>query len=131
LARSGKSLAERRIRETAEEQHSKGKDFNEFIAEQGMTPETYVKAWQDRARLEVQRALLIQQIFTKENMTLGNEDLTRELYEMAFEFNVEPQEMFDTLKKNQALDELQFRSISRKVGGFLLENAAVTVPTLL
>ena len=125
------SLAERRIRETAEEQQSKGKDFNEFITEQGMNPETYVKAWQDRAKLEVQRALLIQQIFTKENMTLSNEDLTRELYEMAFEFNVEPQEMFDTLKKNQALDELQFRSISRKVGGFLLENAAVTVPTLL
>jgi trigger factor len=125
------SLADRRIRETAEEMHKNGKDFAEFITEQGMTPETYVKAWQDRAKLEVQRALLIQQIFTLEAMTLNNEDLTRELYEMANEFNVDPQEMFDTLQKNNAMDELQFRSISRKVGSFLLDHAAVTIPTLL
>ena len=122
------ALADRRIRETVQEQAEKGVRFEDFVKEQGMTPEGYVQAWHERARTEVQRALLIQQIFTKEGMTLTNEDLTRELYEMAFEYGTEAEEMFETLKKNEALDELQFRSISSKVGDLLISKAAVSAP---
>lgn len=120
------TLADRRLQEVAQEQAQQGKSLEQYAQENGMTLDQYVNAWLDRARLEVQRALLIQQVFVKENMQLSNEDLNLELFAMANEFGVGPEEMFNTLKQNNALDELQFRSISRKVGDFLLANAELS-----
>jgi FKBP-type peptidyl-prolyl cis-trans isomerase (trigger factor) len=58
-------------------------------------------------------------------MQVNNEDMNRELFAMANEFGVEPKEMLETLQKNQAMEELQYRSISRKVSDFLLDKAEV------
>ncbi|RYZ58815.1 MAG: trigger factor, partial [Proteobacteria bacterium] len=53
------TLADRRLRETAEEQQKNGKSLDEYAQENGMTVEELVEAWKERAKLEVQRALLI------------------------------------------------------------------------
>jgi trigger factor len=119
------ALAERRITETAEEQNKEGKTLEQYAAENGMTVEQFVENWQQRAKHEVERALAIQQVYTKEKMELTNEDLNTELGAMAQEYGVGLEEMFNVLKENQALDELQFRSIQRKVADFLLQNAEV------
>jgi FKBP-type peptidyl-prolyl cis-trans isomerase (trigger factor) len=58
-------------------------------------------------------------------MQVSNEDLNRELYVMANEFGMQPQEMLDSLQKNQAMEELHYRSISRKVSDFLVQKAEV------
>jgi FKBP-type peptidyl-prolyl cis-trans isomerase (trigger factor) len=92
-----------------------------------MTIEEFIKAWQDRAKFEVQRALIIQQVFAKEQMQLTNDDLNRELVIMAGEYNMKPAEMVKTLQENKALDELQFRSIQRRVRSFLLNKATSEV----
>jgi trigger factor len=117
------ALADRRLRETAEEQAKERKSLEQHAQEQGMTLEEFVKAWQERAKFEVQRALVIQQVFAKEQMQLTNEDLNQELIYMAAEYNQKPPEMLKTLQENNALDELQFRSIQRRVRSFLLEQA--------
>ncbi|MEZ0325135.1 MAG: trigger factor [Fimbriimonas sp.] len=119
------ALANRRLRETAEEQHKAGKTIEQYATENGMTVEQLEQAWKDKAKMHVERALLIRELFVAEKMELTNQELNDELYAMSEEMEMPPQETLDLLKKNNALDELQFRAISRKVGNFLEENADV------
>ena len=120
------NLADRRIRETAAEVNQQGKTMEAYVKELGQTVEEFVDSWRERAQFEVKRALIIQHVFAKENMQLTQADLNQELFHMAQEYGVELDEMVKLLQKNQAVDELQFRSIQRKVRTFLLEKAHVT-----
>jgi trigger factor len=119
------ALADRRLRETAQEQQEAGKTLEQYASENGMTIEQLQQAWRDKAKMHVERALLIRELFVAEKMELTNQELNDELYAMSEEMQIPPQETLDLLKKNEALDELQFRAISRKVGDFLEANAEV------
>lgn len=123
------ALADRRLRETAQEQARQGKSFEQYASENGMSPEQLIQAWRERAKLEVERALLIQSVYAKEEMSITNTELNQELVAMAQEYGMEPMEMVQTLQQNNALDELQFRALSRKVSDFLLAHADVTIGT--
>ena len=118
-------LANRRLYETEQEVKREGKTMEQHAAENGMTVEGLVEAWREKSRTHVVRALLIRNVFEREKMQITNEDMNRELYAMANEYGVEPKEMHETLQKNQAIEELQYRSISRKVSDFLMEKAEV------
>ena len=120
------SLAERRLRETAEEQRKEGKSLESYAAEKGMTMEQLHDAWKKNAKLQVERALMIKEVFVKEEMQLANAELNAELFEMAHEYNVEVDEMLKMLQRNEAVDELHFRAISRKVTDFLQSQAEVS-----
>jgi trigger factor len=120
------ALAARRLSETAAEQQREGKTMEQYATENGMSIEQLKQAWEENAKIHVERALLIREVFVAEKMELSNQDLNVELGEMAEEMQVSPQEMVEVLRKNDALDELQFRAISRKVSAFLEENASVT-----
>jgi trigger factor len=118
-------LASRRLYETDQDVQQQGKTMEQHAAESGMTVEGLVEAWREKAKTHVIRALMIRTVFEKEKMQITNDDLNRELYAMANEFGMEPQQMLETLQKNNAMEEIQYRSISRKVSDFLLENADV------
>jgi len=118
-------LASRRLYETQQEVQQQGKTMEQHAAENGMTVDGLVEAWREKAKTHVIRALMIRTVFEKEKMQISNEDLNRELYAMASEFNVEPQQMLEMLKTNNAMDEIQYRSISRKVSEFLIQNADI------
>lgn len=119
------ALATRRLQETAQEQNQAGKTLEQYAAENGMTVEQLVTAWNEKAKMHVERALLIREVFVAEKMQLSNQELNQELFAMAGEYQVQPDEMLKLLQQNQALDELQFRAISRKVGDFLESEATV------
>ena len=120
------SLAERRMRETAEEQNKEGKTLESYAAEKGMTMEQLHEAWKKNAKLQVERALMIREVFVTENMQLSNAELHAELIEMAREYDLEVDDMLKLLQKNEAVDELHFRAISRKVSDFLEASADAT-----
>lgn len=120
------ALAAQRMQETAYEQSQEGKSLEQYAAENGMTLEQLAEAWQSKAKMHIERALLIREVFVRENMQLSNQELNSELFAMAQEYGVEPEEMVKMLQENRALDELQFRAISRKVGDFLEASADVT-----
>lgn len=119
------TVAARRLQDTAIEQEKLGKTMEEYSKENGMTVEELVEAWKKSAHLHVKRALLINKVRETEKILLDNQDLNQELYRMAMEFEVQPDEMIEMLKKNQAMDDLHFRAISRKVVDFLLAHADV------
>jgi len=118
-------LASRRLHETQQEVQQEGKTMEQHAAENGMTVDGLIEAWKEKAKLHVIRALMIRTVYEQEKMQVNNEDLNRELYAMANEFGVEPQQMLEMLQKNQAMEEIQYRSISRKVSEFLLEHADI------
>ena len=84
------------------------------------------EAWKKNAKLQVERALMIREVFVTENMQLSNAELHAELIEMAREYDLEVDDMLKLLQKNEAVDELHFRAISRKVSDFLEASADAT-----
>ncbi|MHB8635482.1 MAG: trigger factor [Fimbriimonadaceae bacterium] len=125
---SWEDIANRRLNETLEEQREAGKTMEEYAVENGMTLEGLVQAWREKAQLYIKRAFLIREVFVAENLSLTNEDLNRELVVMAEEYDVEPKAMAEMLQKNNALEELRFRSISRKVSDLILSEADIREP---
>ncbi len=122
------NIAERRLMETAQELHEAGKSMEDYAKENGMSPDELVEAWKHKAKIHVMRALIIRDLFAKEKMSLANADLSKELMGMASEYEVSPDEMLNLLKKNDAMEELHFRAISRKVTDFLIEHATSKAP---
>jgi len=120
------ALASQRMQETYDEQRKEGKTLEQYAAENGMTVEQLDEAWRSKAKTHIERALLIREVFTQEQMQLTNEELNAELYAMAREYDVEAEQMFNMLRENNAMDELHFRAISHKVTALLEENADVT-----
>ncbi len=121
------NLATRRLKEYEAEQEARNKTLEDYAKENGMTVEQLEEAWRSKAKLEVERALLIQDIYRREAMKIENPDLQHELVQMAQEFEMAPEALLEELNKNNALDELHFRALSRKVGDFLLANADVKI----
>lgn len=117
------NLAGRRLQETAEDQRKQGKSLEDYAKENGMTLEELVENWKEKAQIHVKRALLIREVFTKEQMKLNNQELNQELFAMAQEYEITPEDLLNILKKNNQIEELHFRAIARKVGDFLIEHA--------
>lgn len=116
-------LAYRRLRETEMELHEKGQNLQQFAEENGMTLEELIKEWQEKAKVHVARALLIRDVFKAENMKIEQQDVADELQSMAKEYQKDPKEMYELLVRNQSVEELHFRAITRKVSDFLYEKA--------
>lgn len=120
------NLANRRLQETAAEQQQQGKSIEDYAKEKGMTLEELTENWREKARIHVRRALLIREVFSRENMTLTQVELQQELFDMAREYEISPDELLAILKKNNQIEELHFRAIARKVGDYLSDNAKTT-----
>ena len=119
------NLADRRISETAQEQAKSGISLEQYTRDQGMTIEEFVEAWRVRAKTEILRAFVIQNVYAKEKLSLTNGDVQQELARMAGENNISPEELYRALERNGDFQELQFRAIQRKVRQFLLSQADV------
>lgn len=117
------ALSDQRLQETVEAQKKEGKTLEQYASENGMSVEELVEAWRAKAKLNIERALLIREVFVREEMELTNEELGQELQAMAQEYEVDPQRMFAMLKENDSIDELRFRTIQNKVNEFLERNA--------
>jgi trigger factor len=119
-------VAARRLNDIHAELSQHNKTVEDYAKENGMTVESLVEAWQQEAHMHVKRAVVIREIFAKEGMRLNNQDLNQELMEMANEYRIHPKELFETMKKNRSIHELEFRAIFRKVMDFLHEKANIT-----
>jgi trigger factor len=70
--------------------------------------------------------MIVREIFSAEKLAITNDELNEELFAMAQEYQMEPMELLEAMRKSGSLQELQFRAISRKVTNFLIENANIT-----
>lgn len=117
------SVANQRLSELDEEARRSGSNLEEYAKNVGMTVEEMIKVWQAEAKVQVQRAVIAQEIFKKEAMKLSNEDLSNSLIQMSSEYGVAPQQLADAMQKNKNFTELQIRGVFNKVIDFLNANA--------
>lgn len=108
-------VANQRLRETAEEQARQGKTLEDFAKANNMTVEALVEAMKNEARIQVERAVMVQKIFELEEMKLTDKDLSEQLMILAQDYNMEPKALLDTLRKNDNTKELHFGAMFRKV----------------
>ncbi len=120
------ALANQRLSEISQEVRRQGKTIEDYAKENGMTVGEVVKAWHEQAKVHVERAMVVREVFAKEKLAITNEELNTELFAMAQEYQMEPMELLEAMRKAGSLQELQFRAISRKVTDFLIENAVIT-----
>lgn len=118
-------VAEQRLQDVFKEQQEAGRTMEKFAEENGMTVEEFVDAVRKEAKLYVERAQAIQTIFVTEKMKLTNDDVKNELLSMAAEFNISPDELLATLRKNDAMQELTHRAINTRVMDFLESHATI------
>ncbi|MBL8061231.1 MAG: trigger factor [Chthonomonas sp.] len=119
------AVAHQRLSEEAQAAQKEGKNLEEVAKEHGMKFEEYVEKWQAEAKTQVQRAVIANTIFRAEKMRLENDDLSQSLNEMAYEYGVQPGQLFEAMKKNKNFTELEVRSVYRKVMKFLKDHATV------
>lgn len=120
------ALANQRLTEIAQEQGRQGKSLEQYAAENGMVIDDLVKAWHEQAKVHVERAMIVREIFAAEKLAITNDELNEELFSMAQEYQMEPMELLEAMRRAGSLQELQFRAISRKVTNFLIENAKIS-----
>ena len=120
------ALANQRLSEISQEVRRQGKTIEDYAKENGMTVDELVKAWHEQAKVHVERAMVVREVFAKEKLAITNEELNTELFAMAQEYQMEPMELLEAMRKAGSLQELQFRAISRKVTDFLIENAVIS-----
>jgi len=119
------SVADQRLRELGQDLGRRSQTPEDYAKENGMTVEELVEKWRQEAKTQVQRALIVRDVFEKEKMKLTNQDLNVEVFAMAEEYNMPPAELVAQMKKNKALQELEFSAIYRKVTAFLREHAEI------
>lgn len=120
------AVANRRLTEINSELQQQKKTLEEYAKENGMTLEELISAWQGEAKTQVVRAVVVREIFTKEKMKLNNAILSQELALMAAEYGIPPQELFDSLKKNKQLHEVEFRAVYKMVVDLLNREAKIS-----
>lgn len=116
-------VAAQRFRDIAEELRGKNQTLEQYAKENGMTVEEFAKALGNEAATQVKRAVVVQEIAIKEQLSLSNQDLNDELIQMAREREEKPEDTLAILKKHEALSELQHRALFRKVTQFLCDHA--------
>lgn len=122
------SVADRRLREMAEELQRQGSSLEAFAENQNMKIEEFIAAQEAEAKLHVERALVVERIFSAENMQITNDDFNQHFLEVAQENRV-PQDQLEKFAKDfgpQIRDEVVFRSMFAKVMGFLASHATIT-----
>jgi len=119
-------IAQRRVREIAEEAAKDGKTMEDVAAEANMTPEQILERFRSEAQVQVKRAVAIKEIFTKEGLKLSKEEVGEQVAQIARENSVSPQVAFQALKRSGNLGEVEFRAMFQKVMQFLTDKANLT-----
>lgn len=118
-------VANQRLNELAYELGQQKKTVEDHAKEKGMTIEEFVAAQQAEAKVHVQRAVLIENIFKAEDMKVDNNDANRHFLQIAAENQVPEAELTKFAKKfgPNIRNEIVFRTMHTKVVEFLNENA--------
>lgn len=119
------TVAAQQLRDIAEAEAQSKRTLEDYAQAKGMTVEELREALLEESKVQVERAVIAQEIFQREALKLTNDDFNKELFDMAREYRVTPDEMVAMLKRNDALGELRNRALYRKVAEFLTQNAKI------
>lgn len=118
-------VASQRMQDILRDAAEKQVTLQQVAEANDMTIEQLHSRIRDEAKQEVQRALILTEVFRAEGMKVSTDELTREVEVIAREMGLPPGEALKSLRRSKRMDEIQFRALRRKVLSFLTENANV------
>ncbi len=117
---------DRRIDEITEELESRDIMLHQYLESVGRTFEDWRADLELDARQAVRRALVLDEIGTREKIEVGNEELDEEILRQAVAEEMDEAALRERLLNSGALTRLATRVYQRKVIQFLLDQAEVT-----
>ena len=120
-------VAERRLAEIEENVAKEKSTLLEYAEKNGMTEEEFKSRLRDEAKAQVERAVLIKEIFEKEGLQITNNDLNDQFLRIAYENRV-PQDKLKEFAKEfgpQIQEEAVFRTMYTKVVQVLADSANI------
>jgi trigger factor len=120
-----KGVAQRRLSEMAQELRGRNLSLEDYAKSQNMTPEDLQSALENEAKLHVERAVMIEQVFRKEEMQITDEEANAHLIDVLIQNQVTQDGASKFLKDYgaQVREEVIYRTMHSKVLGFLAEHA--------
>lgn len=122
------AVASRRLSEIHAELQQKGATIEDFAKQNGMDLKEFVAAQQQEAKIHVQRAVIIEKIFTAEGMKITDQDANNHFLQIAQENQIKQEDLEAFAKKfgPQLRDEVIFRSMYSKVLALLASHAQIS-----
>lgn len=122
------SVVDRRLREMGQELQSRGADFKQYFESNGLTEEEFIEQLKADAKVNVEKAVIIQKLFQDNEMKIEQEDLNKFFMQVLSENNVQ-QEQVEAFSKEfgaQIREEVIFRAMTSKVTDLLIEHAKIS-----
>lgn len=119
-------MVERRVAEIEEELQKRGRSLIQHLQNQGISVEDWRADLEMETRDDVRRALVLDEIGTKENIQIGDEEIKQEIARIAEREGVSEQEVRRQLSTQEQFNRLVTRLYHRKVVNFLVDNAEIT-----
>ena len=109
----------------AQELRGRNLTIEDYAKSQNMTPEDLQAAVENEAKLHVERAVMIEQVFRKEEMQITDEEANAHLIDVLIQNQVTQDGASKFLKDYgaQVREEVIYRTMHSKVLGFLAEHA--------
>lgn len=122
------SVAQRRLREIVQDLRERKTSLEDYVKSQNMTIDEFVEALEKEAKVHVERAVMIENIFRQEGMTVSDEIANAHLMDVLIQNQVPMDEAPKFLKDfgGQVREEVIFRSMQGLVLGFMREHATIT-----
>lgn len=123
------SVAQRRLSEMAQELQRRKSNMEAYAKEQNMSVEELVAALEQEAKVHVERAVMIEHVFTAEKMKISETEANRHFLEIAQANGVEMDNLAQFAKEfgAQIREEVLYRAMHSQVMTFLTEHANVSV----
>lgn len=121
------SVVVRRVQELTEELGRRNSNLEEYCKANGMTIDEFRASLEKEALVNVQRAVVIQKIFSDNGMKIESNDVDRHFRHILAENKIEP-EKADAFAKEyaqQIREEIVFRAMASKVTDLLVEHAKI------
>jgi trigger factor len=122
------SVVDRRLREMGQELQARGAKFEDYFKQNGLTEEEFIEQLKSDAKVNVERAVVIQKLFQDNKMEIKQDDLNSFFNQVIAENNV-PHDQVEAFAKEygaQIREEVIFRAMTSKVTDLLIEHAKIT-----
>lgn len=122
------SVVDRRLREMGQELQSRGAKFEDYFKQNGLTEDEFIEQLKADAKVNVERAVVIQKLFQDNKMEIKQDDLNSFFQQVIAENNV-PHDQVEAFAKEfgaQIREEVIFRAMTSKVTDLLIEHAKIT-----
>lgn len=102
-----------------------GKNLESYLKEQGTNPNDFARRFYPQAREMARADLIVDQVAKQENIESTDEEVDKEVQQIAERLNQEPASIRATMEKSGYLDNMKYSLRIRKVYDFIIDHSNI------